>query len=70
MAHAGGAFFLSGAWLGAFAQSIVADTTGVAAIAIVSQSGPSLTSIITARMTIATVRANWNGTARSDMLFF
>lgn len=51
-----------------FAQSIVADTTGVAAIAIVSQSGPSLTNIITARMTIATVRANReDGTARSDM---
>ncbi|GAA0659875.1 hypothetical protein GCM10009102_05420 [Sphingomonas insulae] len=68
MAQAEGGIFLFGTWFGVFAQSIAADATGVAAIAIVSQSGPSRTSIITARTTIAAVRANWkNGMTRSDM---
>ena len=68
MAQAEGGTFLAGTWPGVSAQSIAADAIGVAAIAIVSQSGPSLISIITARMTIAAVRANWkNGTTRSDM---
>ncbi|WP_271300938.1 hypothetical protein [Sphingomonas sp. CV7422] len=68
MAQAEGGIFLVGAWPGVSAQSIVADAIGVAAIAIVSHSGPSLTSIITARTTIAAVRAKRkNGTTRSDM---
>ena len=68
MEHARGAFFLSGALIGVVAQSSIAEADGVAAIAIVSQSGPSRTSIITAKTTSAAVRTSCeNGRTRSDM---
>lgn len=50
MAQADGGIFLAGFCLDSLAQSIIADAAGVAAIAIaiVSQSGPSRTSNISA----------------------
>ena len=49
MAQADAGTFLIGAPADLLAQSIIADAAGGAAIAIVSQSGPSRTSNITAR---------------------
>jgi len=49
MAQADAGAFLTGAPADLLAQSIIADAAGGAAIAIVSQSGPSRTSNITAR---------------------
>jgi hypothetical protein len=49
MAQADAGVFLMGAPADLLAQSIIADAAGGAAIAIVSQSGPSRTSNITAR---------------------
>lgn len=49
MAQADAGAFLTGAPADLLAQSIIADAGGGAAIAIVSQSGPSRTSNITAR---------------------
>ena len=49
MAQADAGAFLMGAPADLLAQSIIADAAGGAAIAIVSQSGPSRTSNITAR---------------------
>jgi hypothetical protein len=69
IAQADSGIFLARASIGVLAQSIVADVTGVAAIAIVSQSGPSLTNSIKARMTNAALRTSWNNRrARTDIL--
>jgi len=56
MAQADAGAFLMGAPGDLLAQSIIADAAGGAAIAIVSQSGPSRTSNITARTTNAMER--------------
>jgi hypothetical protein len=48
MAHADAGTFFKGASVDLLAQSIIAEAAGVAAIAIVSQRGPSRTSNISA----------------------
>jgi hypothetical protein len=68
MAQAEAGIFFSGVLSRVLAQSIGVDAAGVAAVAIVSQSGPSRTSIITARMTKVAMRTNRDsGRTRRDM---
>lgn len=59
IAHADSGSFVVGASFDALVQSIVADATGVAAISIVSQSGPSRTNSITVRRINVALRTSW-----------